>query len=158
MGLESVIVRAIGMTVPVLIRWRYPVSRFERLIDIAVPSEGDGFRYDAYSQEASCWIEITNRSPFDIVADRISMRIVLANTSGSIAALMPHTIPSVSREKSRVFGAFFRPEVKHLVSASRDPKPFIEAEIVFTSKVRSFVLRKYFEQLRNISIVNVPSA
>jgi hypothetical protein len=150
--------KVISSTAPVLVKWRYPESRMHGLIDLDVSPEGDGFRYDAFTQEATCWFEVTNRSPFPVIADRISLRIVFANTSASIVEVIPSTIASAARERVHVSGTFLRPAGDSLRAASAAPTVYIEAVVAFRSPVREFVYRKYFERLKNVEVVNIEAA
>lgn len=155
MNYANMIIKLLSKTIPWALRRHFTEDRMQKAIDISIPSEGDGFRYDGFSQEASCWFTIVNRSPIDIVVDRIALRITIYGYSGRVLYILPRGIPSFSKDGILAAGFITAPPKDKNSASGRDRQVMIEASVVIRSKVRDFVILRYFQDLRNVDIHNL---
>ncbi len=155
MKIESLIIKALGIVVPWTLRWYYTPKRISALIDVTIPSTGDGFTYNGASGKAVCWLEITNRSPFDFIADRILIDINMNGNCGTMFQIIPTQIKAGCKE--RMFASVDSIAVAaHSIQQLRnEPKVWLTVHAVLQCKVRDFVYYSSINDLRNMRIFNL---
>jgi hypothetical protein len=152
MDFADLALNVLGKVVPWALRGYYTVGKYSSLIDIDISSQGDGFTYQHYNQEATCWFQITNRSPFDITVDRLEAGINLNGYGSTAYQLIPISIPAASKARIYARGILLAPSLENVQAIKKAPQVSINLRIFIRSRVRDFVFSSHLSDLRNVSI------
>lgn len=152
MDFTDIFLKALGKAAPWTLRRFYSVSKCVSLIDINVPSQGDGFSYQYFTQQAGCWFQITNRSPFDITVDRVDVDAKLSGYGAQLLQLIPIRIEAGAKQSLYVKGILLAPPVEKIREIEKRPQVMLNLRVYVRCRVREFVHASYINDLRNITI------
>jgi hypothetical protein len=138
-----------------LLRQRYTEERLKQLLFLDIPSSNIGLQYNSYSQEASCWLNVCNLSPFDFTIERILIEAVIdGGASFSCSNLMPIgpcVLKGQTIKKIYVQGKSpMQPEVANRAKDAKRARVNVTAYIV--TSIRSFNVSWQIGDLKNFEV------
>lgn len=151
LGPISHFVGGVGRLLPWALRWYYTVSKLNSLLIVEISSCGEGASYNYASQEAQCWITVTNLSPFDFTVETLRVTISLNGGTFVCATPVPEAIAAGSR--ARLIAKDKCPVLEADISLmKKNRSAHIEFELYLKSKIRSFSERRHIADMRNVEI------
>ena len=118
-----------------------------------VSASGEPINYNYHSQDAYCYIEAYNLSPFDFTIDRIKVNVVL-DTGGSFSCTntSPYLVKGASHEK-----IFIRSQSPMTADSAQRAKENKQASVsidayILTS-IRSFQTGRHIDQVKNVRVM-----
>jgi hypothetical protein len=137
------------------LRFYYTSGRLDPYLMLDVPSSGDPADYYYPSQEATCYLNAYNLSPFDFTIDRIKVEVVL---DSGVVFSCTNTIPFLIKGAShqRIFMRSqcpMTPESAQHSKTSKQARVNIDAHII--TSIRSFRIGRHIEQIKNVRVVGM---
>ncbi len=134
------------------LRFYYTPARLEPYLIFDVPASGDPIDYYYHSQEATCYLNVYNLSPFEFTIDRIKIDAVIdAGANFSCTNLAPYVILGSSHQ--RIFmrsQSSMTKEAAERSKVSKQSRITIEAHII--TPMCKFKIVRYIEQLKNVRV------
>ena len=151
LGPVSYVVKYLGKALPFAARWYYSEAKLNSLLFIDISSSGEGINYYYAGQEARCWLQLTNMSPFDFTIERLQ---VSATTDGGdfvCSLVLPEIVEGGTRK--RIFVTGKSPvTLQNMEMMKKSTKARVEITAFIASAVRTFPVRCLINEMRNIQI------
>jgi hypothetical protein len=134
------------------LRLYYTKERLTSYLHLDVSASGENINYIYHSQEAYCYLEAYNLSPFDFTIDRIKIYVVLdMGVSFSFTNLAPYLIKGASHQ--RIFIRNQSPmttESAQRLKESKIARVSIDAYVI--TSICSFQFGRDINQINNIRV------
>jgi hypothetical protein len=151
-GPVSQILKYTSKICPFLLRRYYTEKRLSSFLLMDISSSGEGVSYYFPSQEARCWLFVTNLSPFDFTIDRLQVTVTVDGGSFTCNITLPELVKGGSRQRIFVKGKSPLPE-NAAPLAKKSKKANVEIEAYIKSSIRSFGLRCHVDDMRNLEVL-----
>lgn len=130
----------------------YTAARLEPFLIFDVPASGDPIDFHYHTQEAICYLNVYNLSPFEFTIDRIKVDAVIdSGANFSCTNLAPFVIQGSSHQ--RIFmrsQSSMTKESAERAKGGRKSRISIEAHII--TPMCKFKVLRYIDQLTNVHV------
>ena len=147
----SIIMRVFGALLPTIAGWFYTEKKLDALIDIQTLVSGDCFTGYNSSHRASCYLSITNLTPFHLTIDRIEIKAIFNGGSAILHQIIPHQIGQAGKISIYTEDVFsISPE--GLEIAKKTERIRLEVIAYVTSRARNLIVRRTIDYIKNFSV------
>jgi hypothetical protein len=135
------------------LRFYYTKERLDPYLKFDVSASGEPINYNYHSQDAYCYIEVYNLSPFNYTIDRIKVDVGLdAGGSFSCTNTTPYLIKGASHER-----IYIRSPCPMTADSAQRSKENIHARITIDAYILtsfcSFRIGRYIDQVKNVRVI-----
>lgn len=144
----------VSMVWPWILRRFYRPEQLQAWVAIEVSASGERIQYNYSAQTGSCYLTISNMSPFDYTLDRIQAHVVFGGTSFSCANLIPQLLKRGERKEVYIHGhsPVTYEAAQFAKGAGRGNGVRIEIVAYFESSIWPFVVNKSIEDLKGFAL------
>lgn len=135
-----------------LLKWYYTEQRLQKFLLFDISASGEPLLYNFHSQEGTCYLAVTNLSPFDFTVDRIKVDVVL-NGGGSFSCTsqIPNLVKGASREM--IYLRSGSPMTDRVFQHAKEAKRArVEIETYIVTNIRSFRIHRYLDDIKNVCV------
>ncbi|MDE2103402.1 MAG: hypothetical protein KGL39_39540 [Patescibacteria group bacterium] len=135
------------------LRFYYTKERLDPLLILDISASGDRVNYQYCTQEAYCWLQAYNLSPFDFTIDRIKVEVQL-NYGGCFTCEnnLPITIDGASKKQFFVKSKSpMTSESFERVKKSETACVNLEAQII--TSIRPFAINRSISDVKNFRLL-----
>jgi hypothetical protein len=133
----------------------YSEERIKGEIDIRTKATDACMTCSYYSQEAMCWLEVTNRSPFEIKLEKLQVKFLGNGLNIGIEKFSPEIIPPASNMEIFLQGSISILEKNYKLiqeSISKNSYPRIQIEAYIICGKKEFLWKKTHNNIRNVEV------
>jgi hypothetical protein len=150
----SIFARVFSAILPTVTGWFYTEKRINSQIDIQAQASGECFTAYAHARKASCYLSVTNLTPFPLVIDRMEIKAMFEGGSAILHQIIPHKLGTPGKIQIYTDGVFdISPEGLELAKRSeKSGKLRLDVRCYITSKTRSLVINRHIDQISNFHV------
>jgi hypothetical protein len=134
------------------LRLFYDAKKLDSFLIFDVSASGDMINYQYVSQDCTCWIVVSNFSPFDYTIDRIKIEVAVEGGSFSCTNTTPYLVEGNSRKQIYVKGS--SPMTKEVWEMAKNSKRgWVNIEARINTSIHSFNLTRQITDVKNIRVL-----